>query len=137
MKRTFILMAAVATMFFCIGGTFNNVCAQNTNTKQQQVAVDKEPEYPGGIEAMYQFIAQNLEYPFLARDNAIQGKVYISFVVEVDGSLNEFKIVKDIGGGCAEAAIETLKKMPKWKPAVKEGKPVRCEFTIPVVFRLN
>ncbi len=134
MKRTVIILAAVATMMF---GLNNKVCAQNTNNKQQQVVVDNEPEYPGGIEAMYQFIFQNLEYPKDARDSGIQGKVYISFIVEVDGSLSAFKVVKDIGGGCAEAAIEVLKKMPKWKPGESEGKPVRVEFTIPVVFRLQ
>ena len=135
MKRTVIILTAVATMMFGLG-MGNSVYAQHPDVGQYKV-VDKNPEYPGGLEAMYQFIAANLQYPELAKENNIQGRVYISFVVEKDGTLSDYKIVHDIGGGCAAAAIEVVKKMPKWKPGEVEGKPVRVQYNLPVSFKLT
>lgn len=136
MKRTAISFIAVLAMLFGICGTSNHASAQTDKEKIYE-DVDKRPEYPGGFEVMYQFIAAHLGYPEEARENALEGKVYISFVVEKDGSLTDIKITKDIGGGCGEAAVAVVKMMPKWKPGEVEGKPVRVQFTIPIFFRLT
>lgn len=109
--------------------------AQTDNEKY--VVVDKDPEYPGGLEAMYRFIGENLVYPDLARDNNIQGIVHISFIVEKDGTIGNIKILRNIGGGCGEAAVDVVKKMPKWKPGEAEGKPVRVQYTLPLNFALT
>ena len=95
-----------------------------------------DPEYPGGIEAMYQFVKDNLEYPQLALENGIKGKVFLSFVVEKDGSISDVKVLRDIGGGCGLAAKRVVESMPKWKPGTQSGKPVRNTFTLPVTFVL-
>ena len=99
--------------------------------------VENEPEFPGGMEALYKYLAQNIKYPQLARDNGITGKVYVTFVVERDGSIANPKILRDIGGGCGAEAIRVVKAMPKWTPGKQRGKAVRVQFNLPVNFNLK
>ena len=94
-------------------------------------------EFPGGIEAMMKFLSVNIKYPQGAKEEKITGKVIITFVVEKDGSINEIKILRDIGYGCAEEAKRVVKLMPKWKPAKQRGKAVRQQFVLPVIFNLS
>ncbi|MBQ6770271.1 MAG: energy transducer TonB [Bacteroidales bacterium] len=100
-------------------------------------AVEKMPEYPGGFEAMFDFINANLDYPQEAKDAAIEGKVFVSFIVEKDGSLSSIKLLRGIGYGCDEAAMDVVRKMPKWKPAIQRGKPVRVQYQLPFNFKLE
>ena len=99
--------------------------------------VENEPEFPGGMEALYKYLAQNIKYPQLARDNGITGKVYVTFVVERDGSIANPKVLRDIGGGCGAEAIRVVKAMPKWTPGKQRGKAVRVQFNLPVNFNLK
>ena len=99
--------------------------------------VEKDPEFPGGTEALDKYLAENIKYPQLARDNGITGKVYITFVVERDGSIANPKILRDIGGGCGAEAIRVVKAMPKWTPGKQRGKAVRVQFNLPVNFNLK
>ncbi len=99
--------------------------------------VENEPEFPGGMEALYKYLAQNIKYPQLARDNNITGKVYVTFVVERDGSIANPKVLRDIGGGCGAEAIRVVKSMPKWTPGKQRGKAVRVQFNLPVNFNLK
>lgn len=99
--------------------------------------VENEPEFPGGMEALYKYLAQNIKYPQLARDNNITGKVYVTFVVERDGSIANPKVLRDIGGGCGAEAIRVVKAMPKWTPGKQRGKAVRVQFNLPVNFNLR
>lgn len=99
--------------------------------------VENEPEFPGGMEALYKYLAQNIKYPQLARDNGITGKVYVTFVVERDGSIANPKVLRDIGGGCGAEAIRVVKSMPKWTPGKQRGKAVRVQFNLPVNFNLK
>ena len=98
------------------------------------VVVDTEPQFPGGIDAMYKFLQDNICYPRLALENNITGKVYVTFVVEKDGSITNPRLLRDIGGGCGQEAIRVVKMMPKWTPGMQGGKPVRVQFNIPVNF---
>jgi TonB family protein len=98
--------------------------------------VESIPEYRGGPKALAMFIASRLRYPAKARENRIQGKVYISFVIEKNGSLSEFKVIKGIGSGCDEEAIRVLKLSPNWKPGAVKGSPVRTSYILPVSFQL-
>ena len=95
-----------------------------------------DPEFPGGIEALFKFITDNLKYPQLALENAIQGRVYISFVVETDGSISNVRVLRDIGGGCGVEAKRVVEMMPKWIPGRQGGKPVRTQYNLPVNFVL-
>jgi len=99
--------------------------------------VEKMPEFPGGAKAMQKFVSTNIEYPILAKDAGIEGKVYISFIVEQDGSVNEAKILRDLGAGCGKEALRVVNKMPNWKPGTQRGKPVRVKFNLPVSFKLK
>lgn len=85
---------------------------------------------------MMNFIKNNLKYPQQARETGTQGKVFVSFVVEKDGSLTDVKVLRDIGSGCGEEAVRVVKSMPKWQPAKQRGKPVRMQFNLPVAFTL-
>lgn len=99
--------------------------------------VEKMPEYPGGFEAMSAFINANLVYPQEAIDTGIEDRVFVGFWVETDGSLSDIKVLRGIGYGCDEAAMEVVRKMPKWKPAMQRGKPVRIQYMFPVKFELE
>ncbi|MBR0177034.1 MAG: M56 family metallopeptidase [Bacteroidales bacterium] len=99
--------------------------------------VDEMPQYPGGEAAMMKFVANNVKYPQEAKDKEIQGRVFVSFVIEKDGSVNEVKVQRSIGGGCDEEAVRVIKGMPKWKPGKQEGKPVRVSYMMPINFKLS
>lgn len=99
--------------------------------------VEDEPEFPGGMEAMYKFLQDNIRYPRLALENNITGKVYVAFVVETDGSITNPKILRDIGGGCGQEAIRLVKMMPKWKPGKQRDKVVRVQYNLPVNFSIS
>lgn len=98
--------------------------------------VEISPEFPGGQKALAMYLASNLKYPILARDNNIQGKVYVGFVIEKSGDLTDLKIIKGIGGGCDEEALRVLRSCPFWKPGTVAGKAVRTAFTFPITFQL-
>ncbi len=99
--------------------------------------VENDPEFPGGMDALYKYLRENIKYPQLARENNITGKVYVTFVVERDGSIAQPRVLKDIGGGCGAEAIRVVKSMPKWTPGKQRGKAVRVQFNLPVSFNLR
>jgi protein TonB len=99
--------------------------------------VENQPEPVGGMSVFYEYVAKNLKYPVLARRNNIEGRVYIEFVVEKDGSLTDVKTLKGIGGGCDEEAMRIIKEAPKWNPGKQRGRPVRVKMVLPILFRLE
>ena len=98
---------------------------------------DEMPAYPGGDKARLNFLQNNITYPVNARSMGIQGTVYVTFVVETDGSISDVRVLRGIGGGCDEEAIRVIKKMPKWKPGRMDGKLVRVQFNMPIKFTLT
>ena len=101
------------------------------------VIVEEQPSFEGGEVEMLKFIYKNIKYPTIAKDRNIEGKCFINFVIEKDGSISNAKIVRDIGGGCCEEALRVVNKMPKWSPGKQRGKAVRVSFNLPVDYRLN
>jgi len=99
--------------------------------------VEQNPEYTGGDEARLNFLRSNIKYPQVAREVGIQGTVYVSFVVEKDGSITQVTILRGIGGGCDEEAVRVTKLMPKWKPGKQRGKEVRVSYQMPIKFTLH
>ncbi len=99
--------------------------------------VEKMPQFPGGEAEMMKFIYKNIKYPPIARENNIEGLVVVTFVVGKDGSINDIKVLRDIGGGCGEESVRVVKKMPKWNPGKQRGKPVQVQFNLPVKFKLQ
>lgn len=119
---------------------FHNVVVEEEEEEEEEevfLVVEEDPEFPGGIEALSHFIADNIKYPQLAKENNITGRVYVTFVVEKDGSVGQVKILRDIGGGCGAEAVRVVKSMPKWKPGKQRGKSVRTQFNLPVNFDLQ
>ncbi|MCA5005305.1 energy transducer TonB [Sphingobacterium bovistauri] len=101
------------------------------------IEVDVNPEPPGGIGVFRQWIADNYFYPKEAIDNKVSGTVVASFDVDLDGRLNNIKIIRDIGYGTGQAFINVLKKSPKWKPATIKNKPVVTSFSLPLKLDLS
>ena len=91
-------------------------------------AVEVKPDFPGGLQKFYDFVGKNYRAP----EEDIKGKVYVQFVVEKDGSLTDIKVMRDIGYGTGEEAIRVLKKSPKWKPGIQNGRAVRVLYSLPI-----
>ncbi|WP_435353971.1 TonB family protein [Emticicia sp. SJ17W-69] len=101
------------------------------------LTVEMKPSFVGGDKEMYKFLSQNLKYPSAAQRANIQGKVFLKFIVEKDGSITGVETMKGIGFGCDEEAARVVKLMPKWIAGKQNGRNVRVFFTIPVFFRLD
>ena len=101
------------------------------------VVAENAPEFPGGSDSLYAYIARNIKYPETAKKEKIEGRVFVTFVIEKDGQVSSAKILRDIGGGCGEEALRVVKNMPKWKPGTQRGNPVRFQFNLPVSFMLG
>ena len=127
---------SVLAILFTINTT---AMAQNKKTSNDKVfeKVEDMPEFPGGEQAMMEFVAKNVQYPKEAMEKGISGRVLVGFIVEKDGSICETEVVKGIGGGCDEEAVRVVKAMPKWKPGKQDGKPVRVSFQLPIIFKLQ
>lgn len=101
------------------------------------IAPEIMPEFPGGLEALLNYLSRNIRYPTEARQQGIQGRVYLSFVIEKNGSVSTIEILRGIGGGCDEEAIRVVEKMPNWNPGKQNGRPVRVIYNLPVRFSLR
>ena len=99
--------------------------------------VEEMPAFPGGEQKLMEYVGKNIKYPQIARETGIQGRVFIGFVVEPDGSVSNVKLLRGIGGGCDEEAMRVVKSMPKWKPGKQRGKAVRVSYMLPVNFKLQ
>ena len=94
-------------------------------------------EYPGGFEAMVDFIAKSVVYPEKAKADGVEGKVFVQFIVDTDGSIAEATVLHGVGGECDDEALRVVKSMPKWQPATFKGKPVRSKYVMPIYYTLK
>lgn len=99
--------------------------------------VEQQPEYTGGDEARIKFMVENIKYPEEAKKAGIQGKVFVTFVIQADGAVTDVKVLRGIGGGCDEEAVRVVKMMPNWIPGKEQGKNVAVQFNLPIKFRLD
>lgn len=99
--------------------------------------VEQVPAFPGGQEALFSYLQKNIKYPPIARENGIEGKVFLSFVVDKSGQIRDIKVKRGIGGGCDEEAVRVVRNMPQWKPGRQNGKEVNVMFTLPIKFTLQ
>lgn len=126
MKKILFLLV----LFF----TIQLVSAQEaTNVSNDKVyntfTVDVKPEFPGGIEVFYKFIAKNYKMPNV---KGLRGKVYVTYIIDIDGSIVDIRVLRDIGYGTGQEAIRVLQNCPKWKPAEQNGQKVRCSYSLPI-----
>ena len=101
------------------------------------MVVEDMPEFPGGTAALMQYLQKNIKYPAICRENNIQGRVLVTFIVNKDGAVVEPEVVKSVNPSLDKEALRVISTMPKWKPGSQRGKPVRVKYTVPVNFRLN
>lgn len=140
MKKLFIaLMLIGVAAAACAQSDAKASTKANDATAEEEVflIVEQEAEFPGGLDALSKYLSANLTYPQEARDANVEGKVIVQFVIEKNGKVSNIKVLRDIGSGCGEEAVRVIKGMPRWKPGQQRGKPVRCQFTLPVNFQLQ
>ena len=99
--------------------------------------IEKLPEFPGGLTEFYKFIGKKFKMPAEAQKNKLEGKAYMQFIIEKDGSLSDIKTLQDPGYGIGDEAIRVLKLSPKWTAATQEGKPVRVMYSLPITIQSN
>lgn len=107
------------------------------NEEEVFTVLEEDPEFPGGMEALYQYIAANVKYPESAKEKKITGRVFISFVIEKNGTISNITVLRSPDEILSSEAIRVVKAMPKWKPGRVKGKPVRAKFTLPINFKLD
>jgi len=99
--------------------------------------VETMPSFPGGDQALFKFLGENVKYPVIAQENGIQGRVICQFVVNKDGSIVDVEVVRPVDPSLDKEAIRVIKSMPAWSPGKQRGKSVRVKYTLPVNFKLQ
>jgi periplasmic protein TonB len=127
----------------------NKEVVEVVETKQEEVVddaaerevfliVEEMPVFPdGGESGLRAWIAKNIEYPVIAQENGIQGKVYVTFVVDKDGGISDAKVIRGVDPSLDKEALRVVNSMPKWIPGKQRGKPVRVSYTVPISFVLQ
>ena len=131
-----------------VATTENKAAVEIVEQKQEEVVpeqkeeevflvVEEMPEFPGGVLALRQYLASSVKYPVIAQENGIQGKVYVNFVVNKDGSVSNAKIARGVDPSLDAEALRVVSTLPKWKPGKQRGAPVRVSYTVPISFKLE
>jgi protein TonB len=134
MKQVIVILA------FILGGPLGftqELKSESPNAEDNSIyntaGVEVRPEFPGGIQEFYNFVGRNYKTPNVKN---LKGKIFVTFVVEKDGSLSDIKVLRDIGHGTGEEAVRVLKECPKWLPAEQNGKKVRVLYSLPISIQL-
>lgn len=107
------------------------------NPKQPLKVAEVMPKFPGGVDALFRYLARSIKYPVIAQEKKEQGKVTLQMVIGKDGKVSDIKIIDSVSPSLAAEAIRVVSTMPKWEPGLQGGQPVAVEYTLPVVFRLQ
>jgi protein TonB len=133
--KKLVLMSLMAV--FCL----TTVSAQKTVVSQKNDkvfdVVEQMPEYPGGMQALFEFISQNIKYPADAQKQKVEGRVLAKFVIETDGSISDIEVVKNAFPSLDAEAVRVIQAMPKWIPGRQKGQAVRVKFVMPINFSLK
>lgn len=114
----------------------NEDAVPEENVDEIFTIVEEQPSPVGGMKSFYAYVSKNLVYPSSARRMGLEGRVFVEFVVEKDGSLTDINAVKGPGGGCNEEAVRVISEAPKWNPGKQRGREVRVRMVLPIVFKL-
>ena len=142
-----IHIGKLTLLFLLISGMANGqnatsdapIAKTSSSNHEPYTYVEQMPSFPGGEEKLFQFLADNLKYPPYARENNITGTVFLSFVVNEDGSITEVQVLRGISGGavCDAEAKRVVQAMPPWKPGKQNGRAVPVRYNLPIKFKLN
>ncbi|GAA4458409.1 hypothetical protein GCM10023189_30620 [Nibrella saemangeumensis] len=113
--------------------------ASQTLAQEREIftVVEKTPRFPGGMQNLVPYLSQTIRYPAEARQNGVEGKVFVSFVVNMDGSISDVTVLKGLGYGTDEEAVRVVSNMPKWEPGTQRGRPVNVKYNLPIAFSLG
>jgi protein TonB len=136
MKRL-IVMSLMATCCLTTVLAQKTVVSQKDQKETPFNVVEDKPAFPGGMEAMIQFLSTNIQYPADAKKQKIDGRVLVNFVIEKDGSITDVKVMKPGFPSLDAEAVRVVKMMPKWKPGYQKGQAVRVLFALPISFNLK
>lgn len=132
--KKLILMLLMAVCCLMTANAQKTVVSQ-TNQKVFDT-VDQMPEYPGGMQAMIEFLHANMKYPEDAAKQKVEGRVMVQFVVETDGSVSDVHVARQVFPSLDAEAIRVVQAMPKWTPGKEKGRLVRVKYNLPIVFRM-
>jgi len=134
---SYILLIALVLMSFKAGTSKgeNGVTQIYLNSNISGLE-DKQPEYPGGFNAFYKFISENIKYPPTAVKKGVEGKVFVQFTIQANGKLSEVTVLRGIGSGCDKETVRVIKSSRKWAPGVREGVTAPVTLVVPISFRL-
>jgi protein TonB len=133
------IVSLFVMFMMALGAQAQSVDNVNSNAAKESVydQVEVKPEFPGGMPALVKYLQENIKYPSAALEEKAQGKAFVRFVVEKDGSITNTEIIKSTGNIYLDKeALRVASNMPKWKPGMQQGKPVRVFFMLPVSFKL-
>lgn len=119
------------------GDLLKGKCTDSIGNELEYFPYEVMPEFPGGEAALMKYLSKKIIYPFYSQMHGIQGLVVVKFWVEKDGAIKKMVIEKSVYPELDNEALRLIKRMPKWKPGMQEGKPVRVKYTLPVNFRLQ
>ena len=133
--RKLSLMCAMAVLCLMTANAQKTVVSQSNKSVYDEVEV--MPEFPGGMQAMIEYLNTNIKYPKDAIKQEVGGRVMVMFVVETDGSLSNVRVARKVFPSLDAEAVRVVKSMPKWKPGKEKGRSVRVNFTMPIVFSVK
>lgn len=137
-KYLYLLIVLCAFSFQLIAQTHEDILKEEIPSEPEiYKIVDQNPEFPGGMDSLFRFLAENIIYPEKAQLRGIQGRVVLMFIVNESGVISNIEVVNDVAGGCSEEAVRVVKKMPKWIPGKEDGKEVKVYYTLPIKFTLQ
>lgn len=119
------------------GETGTGSASNGKNNTDFVLITDEMPQFGNSYEDIYKWLQKHIRYPQQAIDAAVEGKVYVSFIINTDGSVSDVSVIRGIGFGCDEEAMDAIKEMPKWKSGKQQGTPVRVKMTVPIDFKLS
>ncbi|WP_247236042.1 energy transducer TonB [Telluribacter sp. SYSU D00476] len=133
MKRQLMLLLALAGLWTMAG----TPAAYAQSEEKIYTEVDKSPEFPGGVRAMYEYLARNIQYPTMAARNKVQGKVMTTFVVGEDGTIRDITVKSGVNKEVDQEAVRVIKRMPKWVPGELQGQRVAVQYNLPINFQVE
>ena len=119
------------------GANFDYLSDKSKMAGEVFTVVEEQPEFKGGMDAFYRYVASEMRYPLPARQQGIEGRVFVRFVVDKDGSLSDVQAIKGIGAGCDREAVRVVQNASSFSPGKQRGKPVRVRMVLPITFQLN
>ena len=133
--KKFIIMALMAVFGLTTVSAQKTVVAK----KNQKVfdIVEQMPEYPGGQAALFEYLSKNIKYPADAEKKKVEGKVFVTFVVDTDGKITDVSLMRKVFPSLDAEAVRVISAMPNWIPGKQKGQVVRVKYTVPIMFRLK